>query len=118
MEVKIEQDNENALLKRRELIASIDYEGKSTPSRGELEAAIATMKKVDFNCVKVHKLFSDHGRPLGKAWIRIYDKPIAEKIEAQKKKDEKPKEEAKPAEAPAEEKPAEKPTEAPEEKKE
>jgi len=107
MQIEIKNEVDNKLLKRRELLIRVDYEGKSTPSCQELEAAIASQKKVDFMKVKAKNIFSDHGRPFGTAHIRIYDEPIQEKIEAQKK-----------AEEAKKEKPAEKKEAKPEEKKE
>jgi ribosomal protein S24E len=100
MDIKIENKNDNRLLKRKELLIKVDYEGKQTVSKKELEAAIAIMEKVDFMNVKASKILSDHGRPFGKAWVHICDEPVAEKLEAQKKADE-----AKAKEAPAEVKP-------------
>jgi ribosomal protein S24E len=105
MDIKIENKNDNRLLKRKEFLVRLDYEGKQTPSSAVLEAAIASQEKVDFMKVKAVKILSDHGRPHGTAWVHICDEPVKEKVEAQKKIDEKKAEEAKkeaPAEAPVE----------------
>lgn len=112
MNIEIKNETDNKLLNRRELLVRVDYEGKQTTSKAELEAAIANTKKVDFMKVQVSKIFSDNGRTAGTAWIRIYDEPVVEKIEAQKKVD------AEKAKKEAEAKPEEKKEEAPAEKKE
>lgn len=84
MQIEIKKEKDNRLLNRKELLVRIDYEGKSTPSRQEVEAAVSSAKKVDFLKVQVKKILSDHGKPFGTAWVRIYDEPIKEKVESQK----------------------------------
>ncbi|MFQ6009820.1 MAG: hypothetical protein ACE5J7_01740 [Candidatus Aenigmatarchaeota archaeon] len=115
MKIEIKQEKENPVLKRKEIRARIDYGGGATPSKAEMQVAIATEMKVAPEKVEISRIISDSGLPAGTIWAKIWEE---KKVEIYTKaKEEKPAEE-KPVEAPKEEAPKEeKPAEAPREAK-
>jgi ribosomal protein S24E len=106
MKIRIIEDKHNVLLKRKEIIAHIDYEG-ATPSKAQIQEALAHEHKFDKEKIEVSKILSEIGKPVGKAWIKVWEiKPPEKKKKAkkgEKKEEQKPKEE-KPVEKPKEEK--------------
>jgi ribosomal protein S24E len=110
MKVQIISEKENPIFKRKELVAAIDYEGKSTPSRAELIKLLAEQFKVGEEKIEINKVLSETGLSKGKAWIKIWQEKPPEKKKKVKKKGEKAAEEPKTEEKPAvktEEKPKE-----------
>ena len=101
MKVNIVDKKENQLLKRTEYIIELDYEGKSTPSRKELQSFLATELKASQELIEVSKIFSEIGLTKGKAWVKVWKEKPPE-IRKKWKQAEK-KAEEKPAEAPKEE---------------
>ena len=83
MKFEILSEKENPLMKRREMIFSLDYEGKSTASKEELKKSIAEQFKVDLEKVDVSKILSEVGKSRGQAWIKIYEG----KVPVRKKKE-------------------------------
>ncbi len=75
------KDFDNRLLKRRELIIRIDYEGNATPSKEEIREFIAKKYAVEPERVEISKVLSDLGYPSGKVWAKIWDEPIVKKGE-------------------------------------
>lgn len=142
MKIQVIDEKENPMLKRRELVVSIDYEGGSTISKADLQKSLAKQLNANIESVEISKILSEIGLSRGKAWVKVWKEkkvPIYSEIKKEKKKKpakkppkkkpEKPKEEAKPEEVkeekPKEEKPEEKKVETkppeevkPEEKKE
>ena len=106
MKFTVLEEKDNPVMKRRELLLSLDYGLGSTASKAELQKAISEQMKAGIDSVEIDKISSDIGRPFGKAWVRIWkDK----KIEAYKTKNEQKAEESKQQEAPKQEaKPEEK----------
>ena len=102
----VKQEKSNPLLKRKELIVQINYEGRSTSSRAEMELALSKNKNIDVDKIEIRKIISDHGKSTGKAWVWLHEEAVKKKRVGIVKKEE-PKTEEKPAEA----KPTEKPTE-------
>jgi ribosomal protein S24E len=121
MKIQIIDEKENPMLKRRELVVSIDYEGGSTISKADLQKSLAEQLNANIENVEVSKILSEIGLTRGKAWIKIWKEkkvPIYSEIKKEKKKpvkkppekkpekpkpeieEEKPKEEPKPEEKP------------------
>ncbi|NIM47359.1 MAG: hypothetical protein GTN40_04365 [Candidatus Aenigmarchaeota archaeon] len=99
MDIQVINEKENPLLKRREILASIDYHGGSTPSKADLQKNLADHFKVNMDNVEISKIISEVGMSKGKIWIKIWQEkkvPIYAEIKKEKKKKEKPKEEKKP----------------------
>jgi len=116
MKFEVLEEKENPVLKRKELVISLDYQQGSTPSKMDLQKALSEQMNANIEGIEISKIISETGLPMGKAWVKIWQE---KKIPLYKKK-EKPKEEApkpeepkqgpqgaKPAEQPKEEKPKE-----------
>jgi len=123
MKVQVITEKENPLLKRKEILVSIDYEGTATPSKADIQKLLAEQLKANIENLEISKVLSEIGKSRGKAWIKIWEEkkiPLYSEIKKEKKKapkkEAKPKE--KPAEAPKEEKPKEEPKVEKKEKKE
>jgi len=103
MDVKVISEKENPLLKRKEIIVALDYEGSSTVSKAGLQRLMSEHFKSGIDSVEVTTIMSEVGSSKGKAWIRIWqEKKIPIYSEIKKEKTAKPKEE-KPKEAPKKE---------------
>jgi len=98
MKVQVVNERENPLLKRKELLLSIDYEGGATPSKADLQKFLSEQLNTSIENLEISKVLSEVGKPKGKAWIKIWQEkkvPIYSEIEKEKKapkKEEKPKE--------------------------
>jgi len=103
MDVQVISEKENPLLKRREILASIDYQGGSTPSKADLQKNLADHFKVNMDNVEISKIMSEVGMSKGKIWIKIWQEKKVP-IYAEIKKEKKPKEKKKPKEQKPEEK--------------
>lgn len=119
MSIKIEKTEEKPLLARKEIAASIMFEGKATPSNDEVRKQIASGLKVDEKVVVVKHIYTSFGSSEAKVEAYVYNteedlKKIEPKVKEAKKKAAEgaaPAEEAAPA-------PAKEKKEAPAEKKE
>ncbi len=126
MKMEILERKKNPLMKREEVMFSMEHGGKATPSRKDLLKEVAGKLKVKENLLIIDRIFSATGKSQSNLKVLVYKKPDdipkgkLEKMKARmEKKEEKPKkEEVKPEEAKAEEekKEGEKPEEAKEEK--
>jgi ribosomal protein S24E len=93
MKIQVLVEKDNPLLKRKEVIVSLEYNGKSTISRAELQKMFSDEFKANIESVEISKILSEIGMPKGKAWIKIWkEKKVP--IYSEEKKD-KPKEEKK-----------------------
>jgi ribosomal protein S24E len=102
MKMEILSESENPLLKRREIVASLDYDGK-TASKADVQNLAAGQFKVSIDNVEIKKIMSEFGKSRGKIWIRIWkEKKIPLYSEIKKEKPKEAKEEPK-KEAPKEE---------------
>jgi len=91
MKIQVVTDKENALLRRREIIIALDYEGISTPSRAVLQKLLSEEFKTSVDSVEISTILSETGIPKGKAWIKIWkEKKIPIYSEVKKEKKEKP----------------------------
>jgi small subunit ribosomal protein S24e len=74
MEVKILSENENPLLKRREVIFQVKHDQTgSTPSRLEVKNAIAKILKTNVNLVFIKKLETKTGTRKSVGLANVYD---------------------------------------------
>ncbi|NIO44228.1 MAG: hypothetical protein GTN36_01575 [Candidatus Aenigmarchaeota archaeon] len=108
MDIQVISEKENPLLKRREILASIDYHGGSTPSKADLQKVLADHFKANVDNVEISKIMSEVGKSKGKTWIKIWQEKKVP-IYAEIKKKEEPKEEKKPEKPKPEEKKEEAP---------
>jgi len=120
MKAEIKEQKKNPLLKREEVVLSINHSGDATPSREQiLESSSKTLKK-DKKVIVVDSIFTEVGRCITNAKILVYSK--AEDIPEYKKKRMEKGKKKKKEEAPAEQteapKAEEKKEDKPEEKKE
>jgi ribosomal protein S24E len=99
------EEKENPMLKRKEMLISLDYEGGSTPSKADLQKLLSEQLNANIENVEISKILSEIGRTGGKAWVKIWQEkkvPIYSELKKKEKPAEKPKEE-KPKEEPKEE---------------
>ena len=120
MKIEVLTEKDNPLLKRKQLVLSIEYDS-STPSKAEMQLALSKQFSAEPNRVEIKKIISSHGKATGKIWANIWeDKEIPIYGKKEEKKEEAPAtpvEEA-PAEPAKEETPKEEPKEPKEEPKE
>lgn len=103
MNFQLISEKENPLFKRKEVLMSLDYGGGSTPSKAEVQKALADHFKVNADSVEIFKIISETGLPRGKVWIKIWqDKKVQIYSELKKKGAEEEKAQGQPAEIPAE----------------
>jgi len=73
MEIKILQEKNNPLLKRKELLLEIDHTGRATPSREELTSELMKMFNKEKEKIVIDYILSSRGQPKAKAKVKIYD---------------------------------------------
>lgn len=73
VEVEIEQEKENKLMHRRELILSADHEGEGTPSRKDLNSEISNLVSSSKNEVVIDKVDTEYGKEKSMVHVRVYD---------------------------------------------
>lgn len=101
MNIQTISEKENLLLKRRDILVAIDFQGGSTPSKADLQKILSEQFKVNMDNVEISKILSEFGLSKGKIWIKIWNEkkiPIyAELKKTVEKKEvlEQPKEETK-----------------------
>jgi ribosomal protein S24E len=95
MEWKVVKELDNRLLKRKELVLYINYDGGATPSKAVLQQLVAKKFAVDPAQVEISKIMSECGRAAGKVWVKIWDEPKVEVLAKpeEKKEEQKPEEE-------------------------
>jgi ribosomal protein S24E len=103
---KVLDEKENPMLKRKEMLMSLDYEGKSTPSKADLQKLLSEQLNANIESVEISKILSEIGRTMGKAWVKLWQEKKVPIYSELKKKEEKPKKAPKP-EQPKEEPKAE-----------
>ena len=72
MKVEIKIKKENSLLKRLELIGSLEFEGV-TPSNAQLAEVLAKETKKDINLVVLKSIYTDFGHQKGTFSAFVYD---------------------------------------------
>jgi ribosomal protein S24E len=99
MKIEILSEKDNPLLKRKEVVVSIDFNGKSTISRADLQKMFSDQFKTAIESVEISKILSEAGMPFGKAWVKLWKEkkiPVySEEKKGDKPAEEKPKEDKK-----------------------
>ncbi|MBN2203128.1 MAG: hypothetical protein JW700_03010 [Candidatus Aenigmarchaeota archaeon] len=110
MEFKILQERDNPVLKRKEIVGSLDYGMGCTPSKAALQKHLSEKLKSNADSIEITKIISESGMAKGTAWVKVWQEKKIELYKTKKGLEEAPKEETPKEEAPkAEEKPAEQP---------
>jgi ribosomal protein S24E len=96
MRINVLVEKENPLLKRKEIIVSLEYDGKGCVSKADLQKMASEEFKANIESVEISKILSEVGMPRGKAWIKLWqEKKVPIYSEQKKEKAQKPKEEKK-----------------------
>jgi ribosomal protein S24E len=85
MQMELIDEKSNPVFKRNELTFRLDYGAGRTPSKADMQAAVAHKKKVALEQVEVVNISSDVGVASGRAIISIWEEkkmPIYGKKEA------------------------------------
>lgn len=72
MEVYVEKERHNPLLKRREVYCRLSFEGK-TPSRKEVRAKIAGLMNAEPERVVVDYIKTEFGKTEASCYVKIYE---------------------------------------------
>ncbi len=72
MEVYVENERYNPLLKRREVYCRLSFDGK-TPSRAEVRAKIAGLMNAELERVIVDYIKTEFGKTEARCYVKIYD---------------------------------------------
>ncbi|MEM1578552.1 MAG: 30S ribosomal protein S24e [Archaeoglobaceae archaeon] len=72
MEIRVESERHDPLLKRKEVHFKISFEGK-TPSRGEVREKIAALMGVELQRVVINYIKTEFGKREAKCYAKIYD---------------------------------------------
>ncbi len=72
MEVYVENDRYNPLLKRKEVYCRLSFDGK-TPSRAEVRAKIAGLMNAELERVVVDYIKTEFGKTEARCYVKIYD---------------------------------------------
>ncbi len=80
MNLTINETKENALLSRKEVTATILFEGSTTPSRKEVQAELAKQTKAKEPLVLVTQINTNFGDAKAYVKAHIYDNEEAMKI--------------------------------------
>ncbi|MBC7130640.1 30S ribosomal protein S24e, partial [Candidatus Bathyarchaeota archaeon] len=74
MEIKILEDKENPLLKRKEITFQIKHDNTgSTPSRMEVKEALARTLNKDANLIFIQKIETKTGTRTAIGWANVYE---------------------------------------------
>ena len=72
MEVYVEKERYNPLLKRKEVYCRLSFEGK-TPSRSEVRAKIAGLLNAELERTVVDYIKTEFGKTEARCYVKIYD---------------------------------------------
>jgi ribosomal protein S24E len=72
MNITIEKQHDNALLKRKEVTAKVIFEGNTTPSRTDIQKAIAKKADDKPELVMVQQILTQFGNASAKIFAHIY----------------------------------------------
>jgi len=73
MEIKILEQKDNKLLKRKEILLLIDHSNRATPSREELSNEISKIFNVPKERIVIDYILSIRGDQKAKAKVKIYE---------------------------------------------
>lgn len=91
MNIKIIQEKENSLLKRRELDLEVESPDK-TPSNQELKKELATLLKIKEELIVLKGIYQVFGKRTSKAGVHVYkDEKSLKEIEGRQKRKKKEK---------------------------
>ena len=72
MEIKIQENKENALLDRREIVFTLRHDGETTPSRSQVRQLVASQIGTKTENVVVESMQSEYGRGATRGVARAY----------------------------------------------
>ncbi|MFO1533581.1 MAG: 30S ribosomal protein S24e [Thermoplasmatota archaeon] len=72
MDIQIQQNKENALLDRREIVFTLRHDGETTPSRVQVRQLIASQIGTKTENVIVESMESEYGRGASRGVARAY----------------------------------------------
>ncbi len=76
MEIRVESERYNPLLKRKELHLRIIYWGEgATPTRQEVREKLAGLFNAELDRIVVHYIKPEFGKQEAKCYAKIYDTP-------------------------------------------
>ena len=73
MEIEVERDNVNPLLKRRELHLRLKYEKSPTPTRKAVREKVAGLFNVSLDRIVVSYIKPHFGKSEATCYVKIYD---------------------------------------------
>jgi len=71
--MNIIEEKTNPMLKRKELKIDVDFDNGATPSKGDMQEAVAKNQGVGAEKVEVINVFSSFGKPSGLAKVYVWD---------------------------------------------
>ena len=104
MKFSVIEEKENPLLKRKELLLAIDYEGGSTPSKADLQKFLSEQLNANIENLEISKVLSEIGMTRGKAWVKIWEEKKIPLYSEKKKAKTEPEQVPQPESQPQEEK--------------
>lgn len=72
MEVYVENERYNSLLKRKEVYCRLSFDNR-TPSRSEVRAKIAGLMNAELERVVVDYIKTEFGKTEAKSYVKVYD---------------------------------------------
>ncbi|HLC51494.1 MAG TPA: hypothetical protein VJH90_03945 [archaeon] len=79
MDFKVIEQKENQLLKRKDLVLDVDFQGGATPSKLMIQGKLAEQMKVNPELVEISRIISSAGEPKGVAVVKIWETKPPEK---------------------------------------
>ncbi|MCS7130416.1 MAG: 30S ribosomal protein S24e [Archaeoglobaceae archaeon] len=76
MEIRVEAERYNPLLKRKEMHLRVSFNGK-TPSRMEIREKIAGLMNSELSRVILDHIKTEFGKREARVYVKIYDSPEA-----------------------------------------
>jgi len=104
MKVNVTDEKQNPHMKRKELILTIEHGSEATPSKANVEDALAKQISVEKDRIEIVDIISETGMAKSTSKILIWDEPRPKEVKEEQKKDEKPATAQKKEEKPAEKK--------------
>ena len=71
MNIKIVNEKDNKLLKRKEILLEVEYGNRATPSRQEFLDEFSKFFNVDKNLLEIDYIFSSAGKHVAKVKVKI-----------------------------------------------
>jgi len=76
LEIRVESERYNPLLKRKELHLKVSFNGK-TPSRAEIREKVAGLMNTGLDRIVIDYIKNEFGKREAKVYAKIYDTPEA-----------------------------------------